>query len=99
MLRREDQHRQMLRLSAAAAIQTYCGLGAVAAWDASALIPDAVQIELRDAAAGGISAAARREVLAIYRQWDAARAKAEPGEYPAFAEPRGSATRSPAGRG
>lgn len=76
----------MLRLSAAAALQTYAGLGAVAAWETSQLLSEAVQIELRDAAAGAIAAIARREVRRIYSEWQRAREQALPQPYPAFAE-------------
>lgn len=82
-----EQRRQMLRLSAAAALQTHVGLGAVAAWDTSAMMPEAVQIELRSAATCPICKTAKREVCEIYARWEQTRAAAAPVEFPEFAEP------------
>lgn len=95
----QDQHRQMLRLGAAAAMQTHCGLGAVASWEAAGKMPYSVQIEMRDAYALAIGSDARREVRAVYERWQRDRAAADPVPYPDWAEPGGRPTRFPLGSG
>lgn len=81
-----DRRRQMLRLSAAAALQTFAGLRPVDAWNVSAVLPESIQIELRTAAAIGIAEIARGEVRRIYSEWRQTRTAALPQPYPAFAE-------------
>lgn len=90
-----DRRRQMLRLGAAAALQTHCGLGAVAAWEVSGMMPLTVQFDLRLAAAGGIRDLVRLDVQKVYRRWIAERAAAEPVAYADFAEPGGQPTAFP----
>lgn len=91
----QDQRRQMLRLSAAAAIQMYAGLLAIPAWELAGKMPESVQVAVRDAAAGGIRSLAERQVRAVLDAWATTRTAAQPVEYPSFSE-EVACTRRPA---
>lgn len=58
----ERRRRSILRLAAAAALETHADYTPLDAWRIAGQLPETIQIELRDAAAGPISTHARREV-------------------------------------
>jgi hypothetical protein len=79
-----EQRRSLLRLAAAAALETHAGLRAVQAWEEAGRLPESVREQLRDAGTIPISAEAQREVRQILTVWR--RRTPRPRPYPLFAE-------------
>ena len=74
----------VLRLAAAAALQTHGDYSPVDAWILSGKMPDRVQRRLEKAGRWPIRSQARESVLAIVQRWKLLDALAP---YPSFAEP------------
>src|SRR3990170_1765266 len=77
----------LLRLAAAAALETHAGYAPVEAWRLSACLPTQVRIALAEVAAIPITTQARREVLRVIVEYHAQQKRQQVRSYPLFAEP------------
>lgn len=85
---REDyQHRALLRLAAAAALETHAQLPPTRAWELTRTMPAHLHERLADAAQ---DPAAPAHVRALLAAWSQARQRTDPRPYPLFAEPPGA---------
>ena len=81
------RHQALLRLAAAAALETHADYSPIEAWAIAGRLSEAVREWLRDAAEHPVSAQARAGVREIIDKCLRRRRAAEPQQYPLFAEP------------
>lgn len=82
----ERRRREILRLAAAAAMETHGDYDVSKAWHLAGEMPESVQVRLKEAGALAISDQARRDVREVVDTYLRGRRRKEPRTYPLFAE-------------